>query len=50
MDSKKSKEENNVKDEEKKPEKQDSKDISKEKFEEENIFLEFLKNSLLNEQ
>ena len=46
MDSKKSKEEKNTKYEEKKPEKQDSKDISKEKFEEENIFLEFLKKIL----
>ena len=50
MESKKSKEENNVKDKEKELEKQESKELSKEKLEEENVFLEFLKNSLLNDQ
>ena len=50
MESKKSKEDNNVKDKEKELEKQDSKELSKEKLEEENVFLEFLKNSLLNDQ
>ena len=46
MESKKSNEDKK----EKKPDNQESKDFSKEKTEEENIFFEFLKNSLLNEQ